>query len=358
MNSQSPAAAPAAGEEKFVLTTSRQFPGWLDAMNAALVFSTYQAGKLFLIGVNRDKKLSIFERSIERPMALCAHGDELYLSSLYQLWKFRDVTGGAQYEGYDRLYAPRNCWVTGDLDIHDIKVEPSGRLIFVNTLFSCLATPSGTDSFSPLWRPPFISKLAAEDRCHMNGLAMRDGRPAFVSAVAKSDVADGWRDHRRGGGIIIDVASGEIVAHGLSMPHAPRWRDGKVWLLNAGSGEFGFVDPADGRFVAVTFCPGFLRGLHFIGDYAVATMSLSRGNRTFEGLPLEQKMEASGAAPRCGIAVIDLRSGDLAHWLRIEGVVTELFDAVLLGGVKRPAAIGFRSDEIRRVLSIGPEAAL
>ncbi len=340
------------------MTTSRQFPNWLAAQDASIAFTTYQAGKFFLIGVQPDQKLSIFERTIERPMALCAEGDELYLSSLYQLWNFRDVTAGNQYDGYDRLYAPRHCWVTGDLDIHDVKIDKDGRVIFVNTLFSCLATPSSKDSFAPIWTPPFISKLAAEDRCHMNGLAMRDGRPAYVTAVAKSDVADGWRDHRRDGGIIIDVASGEIMANDLSMPHAPRWHNGKVWFLNAGSGELGFTDPSDGRFVAVTFCPGFLRGLHFIGDFAIATMSLPRGNRTFEGLPLEEKMEASGAAPRCGIAVIDLKTGDMVHWLRIEGIVTELFDAVLLPGVKRPAAVGFRSDEIRRVLSVGETQSL
>ncbi|MEZ5983448.1 MAG: TIGR03032 family protein [Parvularculaceae bacterium] len=345
-------------QEKFVLTTSRLFSGWLADQNASLVFSTYQAGKLFLIGVNKDGNLSVFERTIERPMALCAHGRDLYLSSLFQLWKFCDITRGADYEGYDRLYAPRVGWVTGDLDIHDIKADRSGRIIFVNTLFSCLATLSDEASFAPIWKPNFISKLAAEDRCHLNGLAMRDGRPAFVSAVAQTDIADGWRDRRRDGGVIIDVESGEVVASGLSMPHSPRWRDGKVWILNAGSGELGFVDPDTGSFTAVAFCPGFLRGLHFLGDFAIATMSLPRGNRTFEGLPLEQKLAAAGADPRCGVAVIDLRSGDLVHWLRIEGVVTELFDAVLLQGVKRPAAIGFRSDEVRRVLSIAPDGAL
>ncbi len=350
--------AAARAEDPLVITTSRLFPSWLDAMDASIAFSTYQAGKLFLVGVNSDKTLSLFERTIERPMALCAHGDELYLSTLYQLWKFRDVTRGGKYEGYDRLYAPRASWVTGDVDIHDIKIDRDGRLIFVNTLFSCLATLSETDSFAPIWKPPFISKLAAEDRCHLNGLAMRDGAPAFVSAVAKSDVADGWRDHRSAGGIIVDVASGEIVAEGLSMPHAPRWRDDRLWLLNAGSGEYGYIEPADGRFVAVTFCPGFLRGLHFIGDFAILTMSLPRGNRTFEGLPLDAKMQAVGAAPRCGIAVIDLKTGDLAHWLRLEGIVTELFDTVVVPGTKRPAAIGFRSDEIRRVLSVAPEAPL
>ena len=59
--------------------------------------------------------------------------------------------------------------------------------------FGCLATLSERASFQPLWRPPFLSGLVPEDRCHLNGLAMRDGQPAYVTAVAASDVADGWR---------------------------------------------------------------------------------------------------------------------------------------------------------------------
>ena len=343
-------------EEALSLTTSRLFSSWLASRNASIAFSTYQAGKLFLIGVNPEGAISVFERTIERPMALCADGGDLYLSSLFQVWRFAAIAGAADYQGYDRLYAPRQSFVTGDIDIHDIKVDADGRVIFVNTLFSCLSTVSTSDSFDPIWRPKFISKLAAEDRCHLNGMAMKNGRPAFVTAVGKSDVADGWRDHRRNGGIVIDVANGEVVAAGLSMPHAPRCRDGKVFLVNAGTGEFGAVDPANGKFTPITFCPGFLRGLDFVDDFAVVTMSLPRGNKTFEGLALQETLEKTGASPRCGLAVIDLKTGDLVHWLRLEGVVTELFDAVILYGAKRPAAIGFRSDEIRRVLSIGPDA--
>ncbi len=344
-------------ESTLSLTTSRLFASWLASRDASIAFTTYQAGKFFLIGVNAEGAISVFERTIERPMALCASGGDLYLSSLFQLWRFAAIAGAGDYQGYDRLYAARQSWVTGDIDIHDIKIDAGGRVIFVNTLFSCLATISATDSFNPIWRPKFVTRLAAEDRCHLNGMAMRDGRPAFVTAVGKSDVADGWRDHRAGGGVLIDVASNEIVATGLSMPHAPRWRDGKVFLVNAGTGEFGHVETANGKFTPIAFCPGFLRGLDFVGDFAVVTMSLPRGNKTFEGLPLQATLDKTGAQPRCGLAVIDLKTGDLAHWLRLEGVVTELFDAAVLDGAKRPAAIGFKSDEIRRVLSIGPDAS-
>lgn len=341
--------------EAFALTTSRNFTGWLKGRNAALVFTTYQAGKIFFIGVNDQGSLSVFERTMERPMAIAVDGDDLYLSTLYQLWRFSAIPAAGDYGGYDRLYAPRQSFVTGDIDIHDIKVDAKGPL-FVNTLFSCLARPSRAASFDPVWRPSFISRLAAEDRCHLNGLAMKDGRPAFVTAVGRSDVADGWRDHRLGGGVVIDVASGEIVAQGLSMPHAPRLHEGKLYLLNAGSGEFGALDPKTGRFEAITFCPGFLRGLEFIDGYAIATMSLPRGDRSFEGLVIEKTLAKTGGAPRCGLAVIDLKTGDLAHWLRLEGVVQELFDVAVLKGVARPAAIGFRSDEIRRVIAVGDEA--
>lgn len=348
----------AAAEPNLSLTTSRLFSSWLAAQNASIAFSTYQAGKLFLVGVNAQQTLSVFERTIERPMALHADGSTLYLSSLYQLWRFEDVARGERPDGYDRLYAPRQSWITGDIDIHDIKTDANGRLMFVNTLFSCLATISEVDSFDPVWRPPFISRLAAEDRCHMNGLAMKDGRPAYVTAVSTSDIADGWRDRRVGGGVVVSIADGAIVADGLSMPHSPRWRDGRIWLVNAGTGEVGFINPRDQKFTPVCFCPGFLRGLSFIGDFALVTMSLPRGDAAFQGLPLQERLDAAGDQPRCGLAVIDLKTGDLAHWLRIEGVVTELFDAVILPGAKRPSAIGFRSDEIRRVLSVGESAAL
>ena len=111
---------------------------------------------------------------------------------------------------------------TGDLDVHDLALDREGKIIFVNTLFSCLATVSPQHSFIPLWQPAFISKLAAEDRCHLNGLAMENGHPRYVTAVGQTDVADGWRDRRKDGGCIIDVNSKEVIVSDLSMPHSPR----------------------------------------------------------------------------------------------------------------------------------------
>ncbi|NWG47268.1 MAG: TIGR03032 family protein [Alphaproteobacteria bacterium] len=349
------AEAPAATGEAFALTSSRQFVTWLEEVDASLCFTTYQAGKIFFLGRHADGRLSVFERTLERCMALHVRDRELWVASLYQLWRFVDVLEtGQHYQDHDRLYAPRQSWVTGDLDIHDIHTTAEGETVFVNTLFSCLSALTEAASFRPVWQPPFITRLAAEDRCHLNGVAFdAAGRAAFATAVAASDVADGWRDRRRDGGVVIDIVRNEIVADGLSMPHSPRLYRGKLYLHEAGRGSFGRLDPGSGRFEEIAFCPGFLRGLSFIEDYAVMTLSLPRENRTFAGLEIDGRLASSGAMPRCGLAVVDLRTGDQVHWVRIEGVVSELYDVALLPGVRRPAAIGFKTDEIRRVIRIG-----
>ena len=335
------------------ITTSRQMLSWLAEQNLSIVLTTYQIGKLFLLGLQPNGELSVFARAFDRCMGLCPTNNGFYLSNLYQVWRFENLfTAGQQEDGYDRLYVPQVGNTTGDLDIHDMAVDADNRLVFVNTLFSCLATLSNTHSCKPIWHPSFISKLAAEDRCHLNGLAMREGRAAYVTAVSASDVVDGWRDHRTSGGIVIDVKSHEMIAHGLSMPHSPRWHQGKLWLLNSGSGEFGYVELESGRFVPTTFCAGYMRGLYFHGNFALVGLSMPRHNKTFSGLPLDENLKSRKAHARCGVQVIDLRSGDAVHWLRMEGMINELYDVITLPGVRRPMALGFMTDEIEWLISV------
>jgi len=332
---------------------SRQFPEWLAENKVSLCFSTYQAGKLFFIGLQPTGRLSIFERTFNRSMGLWGDGQTLWMTSLYQLWRFENaLEPGENHQGYDRLYVPQLAYTTGDVDAHDVSVGSDGRPVFINTLFSCLAAPSEAKSFKSLWRPPFVSRLVPEDRCHLNGLAMENGRPRYVTAVGETDVADGWREKRVGGGVVIDVDNNTIAARGLSMPHSPRLHDGKLWLLNSGTGDFGFVEPASGRFESVAFCPGYLRGLWFHGRFAILGLSQPRENKTFAGLPLDEALAKRGVGPQCGLMVIDLKTGAAAHWLKIEGIVHELYDVVVLPGVQRPMALGLKTDEIRRLLTI------
>jgi uncharacterized protein (TIGR03032 family) len=346
-------AASEQAAPQFELNATRQFVPWLAEQQISLGFSTYQSGKILLIGHNDNAQISIFERTFERPMGLWSDGQTLLASSAYQLHRFTNTLGPAEdADGYDRLFVPQVSYVTGDIDIHDIAMGDDNQPIFVNSLFSCLATVSETASFKVLWQPRFITELQPEDRCHLNGLAMKDGKPGYVTAIAKTNVGDGWRDHRSNGGIVIDVESGEIVAEGLSMPHSPRWHDGTLWLANSGTGEFGSIDLATGRFEPLTFCPGYIRGMAFHKHYAILGISRPRHNKTFNSLALDARLEKEGVQARSGLLVVDLKTGGIVHALYAEGLVTELYDVVVLPGSKRPSLIGFKNDQIKRVLSV------
>lgn len=354
-----------------VITASRHMTAWMTSHRVSLAFSTYQAGKLFLIGLQPDGRLSVFERTFNRCMGLHATPDAqtIWMGSLFQLWRLENYVpaGGSTPDGYDALYVPTVGYTTGDIDAHDMHVGPDGRPVFAATLFNCLGTTSDTHSFRPLWKPPFISPpldaLPPEDRCHLNGLAVDPGTraPAFVTMVSRSDVSDGWRDRRIGGGLLMDVRTSTVVAEGLSMPHSPRVHPAfpsRVWVLNAGTGFLGYVElpgsgaSAPGRFVEVAFCPGFVRGLAFVDRYALVGLSAARENRTFQGLPLDENLRSRDAEPRCAIHVINLDTGATEHWVRIEGVVRELYDVVALRGIRRPKLLGFKTDEIQRTLRL------
>jgi uncharacterized protein (TIGR03032 family) len=328
---------------------SEGFWEWLAQQHVSLAFTTYQGNRLFLLGRHPDGRLAVHERLFDKPMGLCVRGDRLYMACRYQLWQFDNrLPPGHFHQGADALFMPSIAYTTGDLSVHEVVVTSGHELLFVNTDFSCLAALCPGHSFQPLWQPPFISKLVAEDRCHLNGLALHQNQPLYATACSQTDTATGWRQHRRNGGVVLHIPSNSVVAGGLSMPHSPRWYRGRLWLLNAGTGEFGYLDGE--RFVPVLFCPGFARGLAFTGDYAVLGLSKLR-SQSFTGLALESRLAEQGEAARCGLWVIDLRTGTLCQWLQIDGAVEELFDVVVLPGLVRPQAIGLQQDGVERLVS-------
>ena len=340
------------------LQGSPDFPDWLEQSGFSLALTTYQTNRLLLIGSNGDGTFSGFERLFDRPMGLHADadGERLTMATRYQIRELANVLSPDEtHEGYDRVYVPRRAHTTGELDAHDLHRTPKGTIFFVNTRFSCVATPSDTHSFAPVWTPPFVSELSPEDRCHLNGLALQDGRPRYVTAVSQSDVAAGWRDRREGNGVVIDVKSGEIVTGGLTMPHSPHLWNGELYLINAGTGDLGRVDLETGQFEPIAFVPGFGRGLTVRDGHAVVGLSKPRRDEIFQDLPLGRRLEEKGASPRCGLFVIDLETGTTAHWLTFRNVVSELYDVQVLPGVRRPMALGFKTDEIQRFITVEHE---
>lgn len=339
-------------EPIFGISASRGFEQWLAAQKASIAFSTYQVGKVFLIGLKPDGRLWVFNRDVGRCLGLAVHGPELWIAAESRIYRFIDGLTERPSDASDALYVPQAAYFTGDVDAHDIAIGSAGP-VFANTRFNCLAAPSQTHNFRPLWKPSFISRLVAEDRCHLNGVALVDGRAKYVTCISSTDTYDSWREHRVGGGVVIDVDSSEIVGRDLGMPHSPRWRAGKLWLLNSATGELGHLDLKSGGFVPLCFCPGYLRGLAFVGEhFALVGLSRTRGEKLLTGLPLDEALAKREVASRCGIYVIDIRSGAIVHSLAIEGVVSELYDVVAIPGIRQPSMIGLDSEEQKRTISI------
>lgn len=330
--------------------------------NISFAVTSYQSGLLYFIGRNAEGGINVHQSAMPKPMGLCLDGDTgLLMTAGFQIMRFENTLEQGQQinNTFDACYVPRLVHLTGNLDAHDVGLDKDGRIIFVNTRYNCLATTSTKHSFEPVWQPPFITDLVDEDRCHLNGLAMEDGKPRYVTAVSRSNTIDGWRDRRADGGIVIDVKTNEVVCEGLSMPHSPRLHNGKLWLLNSGTGELGYVEfkdknKSEGKFVAKAFCPGFLRGLAFHGNYAYIGLSKPRYKR-FEGLALDQKLKDADSEPWCGIQIIDLSTGACVDWFRIDGNIGELYDLEILPDNTCPMAISPASEEAAGLITFAAQ---
>jgi uncharacterized protein (TIGR03032 family) len=256
--------------------------------------------------------------------------------------------------------------VTGDVQIHEMAwvtspprppgAEDGGEqepeLVFVNTRFSCLASRAPRYSFAPCWRPAFISALAPEDRCHLNGLGVRDGQVRYVSALGATDTPGGWRANKQSGGILLDVPSGTVLARGLSMPHSPRWYADKLWLLESGNGRVGVVDEAAGCYESIAVLPGFTRGLDFYGRFAFIGLSQVRESALFSGIAIAELPERS-----CGVWVLDIISGQTVAYLKFEEAVQEIFAVAVLPGRRFPEVL---NDDPARIANsfVLPDQAL
>jgi uncharacterized protein (TIGR03032 family) len=345
-------SAPVPAAAEFHYTQTDSFVALLGQLGASLLVSTYQANKMLVVRA-AGAGLSTLVRSFERPMGLAALGGCLAMGTQDRVWFLRnapDIAPRVEPVGqHDACFLPRSCHVTGDIGVHEL-AWVSEKLWVVNTRFSCLCTLHSDYSFIPRWRPPFISALAAEDRWHLSGLAIADGRPQHVTALGETDTAGGWRANKSHGGCLIDVPSGAIIARGLSMPHSPRWHDGHLWLLESGTGRLIAVDRAAGMKETVAQLPGFTRGLAFAGPYAFIGLSRIRATSAMDGVPLARRRDEL----KCGVAVVDLRSGLTVAQLEFQTAVEEIFDVQLLPGLRFPEVIGFQKEAIQHTFVVPP----
>lgn len=334
-------ADPASAESRYReirYEHTHSFPALLDQLGVSLLISTYQAGKLVVVGVDQGQVV-LSCHNFERAMGLAVRPDRIAVGTQAQVWFLRgapDLVPRLEPPGrHDGCYLARSAHFTGDVQAHEL-AWVGDELWLVNTLFSCLATLHEAYSFVPRWRPPFITELAAEDRCHLNGLAVVDGRPKYVTCLAQTNTPHGWRPVKATGGCVLDVASGAVVVSDLAMPHSPRVYEERLWLLHSGRGQLALVNPAAGKVDPVVELPGYTRGLAFAGPYAFVGLSRIRETSTFGGMPIEQRKQEL----RCGVAAIDLRSGRQVGYLEFCSGVEEIFDVQVLAGMRWPVLSG------------------
>jgi len=286
-------------------------------------------------------------------MGIAVDSRQLTIGTRNQIWFLRnapDIAPQVEPAGqHDACFVPRSSHVTGDIGVHEL-AWVGDELWIVNTRFSCLCSLHADYSFVPRWRPPFITALAAEDRCHLNGLAIVNGRPKYASALGETDTAGGWRANKPHGGCLLDIDSGEPIVRGLSMPHSPRVHDGRLWILESGTGQLLQIDPATGHRQTVAALSGFTRGLAFGGPYTFVGLSRIRETSAMDGVPLAERREQL----KCGVAAVDLRTGEVIAFLEFQTAVEEIFDVQLLPGLRFPEVFGFQKDAVQHTFIVPP----
>lgn len=329
-------------------------PEFLMQIESSIVITTYQAGKLIFISPKNKNELIQLPRTFNKAMGVALHKNKLAVATKDEVIvlvndKRIATTYPKKPNTYDNFFLPRATYYTGQVDIHDLDYGTEG-LWAVNTSFSCLTLVNDDFSFIPKWKPHFITNLASEDRCHLNGMALKNGQPTFVTALGTGNTPQSWRKNIVGGGVIMDVASNEIITKGLAMPHSPRFYKNDLMVLLSAVGELGRVDTKTGKYETVTKLNAFVRGLAIVGDYAfVGVSKLRQNSSTFKHL------EIAKLSNWAGVSVIHIPTGALVAQLKYMASVDEIYDIQILPNATRPGILNTYTDVHKKALSI-PES--
>ncbi|HEV8378744.1 MAG TPA: TIGR03032 family protein [Tepidisphaeraceae bacterium] len=351
-----PDQSTSTGGDRIECKISDAFATWMSQANGSLAITTYQAGKVVLVGWDpKLNQVTLLPRQFDKPMGLARSPDSrlLALATRHSVILLADAPLLApdyledQKGKYGALYLPRAQYFTGDLNIHDLTFDTDNKLWLVNTRFCCLSHLSTDHSFIPDWKPPFVSDIVPEDRCHLNGLAIVNGKPRYATSLGETNTVGGWRDNKASGGILIDIEANQIILRGLSMPHSPRWRNDQLYLLNSGAGQLLSFDPKTKQSKTIIELPGYLRGLSFAGHFALVGLCQIREKHIFGGLAVQHRH------PKllCGVAIIDLRSGQQAAFFEFTAGVQELYEVLFLPNVHRPMILNTEKDATRQAFT-------
>jgi uncharacterized protein (TIGR03032 family) len=346
-NSDSVFAAVTPGVEPHPMRSvhTSNFAEILAQMGASILVTTYQAGRLVILR-NDGGILNTHFRLFPKPMGMALAPNKLAIGTEMEIREYHNVPAISSKLDppgkHDVCFLPRTSHGTGDVQIHEM-AWIDDEVWFVNTRFSCLCTRSHNFSFQPRWRPPFITQLSPDDRCHLNGLCAVDGRPKYVTALGETDDAGGWRRNKRSGGLIMDLDSNEIISRGLSMPHSPRWYRDQLWVLHSGTGGFGVINRNTGVYESVVELPGFTRGIDFFGPLAFIGLSQVRESAVFSGIPIAERPQEQRA---CGVWVVNIETAEIVAFVKFEDAVQEIFSVQVLTNARFPDLVNDNHDVI------------
>lgn len=333
----------------FDISYSNELPTLLEELNICLLVTTYQAGKLIIIS-SENKQLTQTPISFKKPMGIAIDGTKLAVACLDELRFFSKNEHTAPFVNdeqhqYDTIYLQRASYHTGTLDVHDLAFG-DGMIWGINTMFSCIAVFDINHSFRPKWKPPFISQLVPEDRCHLNGMVMKDGVPKYVTALSTDDEKQGWRKDKLKTGVLMEVPSGEILFSGLSMPHSPRFYEGELYFLESGTGSLMKANLEEKQKELVFQFDCFIRGLSFHQQYAFIGKSQIRETSTdFNDLPIKENSK------NAGVLIFCMKTMQVVGELNYTQDIQELFDVQILENTRNAVVVCSEIEQLSDIIT-------
>lgn len=325
-------------ENTFDIIYSENLPKIFFENKFSVLITTYQAGKLIILGSKNGKELYQTPISLKKPMGIALQDKKMAVACLDEILFFsseENVQDVLNLDGsnYDNAYTHRSTYHTGILDVHDLSFG-EGVLWGVNTLLSCLAVYDINFSFRPKWKPPFIQALVPEDRCHLNGMAILNKVPKYVTALSKTNVEKGWREDKMKTGVLMSVPEGEIIMDSLAMPHSPRIYENKLYVLESGNGNLIEMNMETNEWKVIFNFGCFVRGLSFIGNVAVIGKSKIREtSKDFNDLQVKE------GSTNAGLIFFDIVKKQVVGGINYTNSVEEIFDVQILENTTNPAIL-------------------
>ncbi|MEQ8684441.1 MAG: TIGR03032 family protein [Imperialibacter sp.] len=310
-----------------------------------LAFTTYQAGKIIFLSSTNGETLVKYAKNFKRPMGIAYDpiNQRLAVASKTSIDLFSNSSPLARHfpeypNKHDHLFIHQSRYQTGFLDTHEIEFG-NDQLWVVNTMFSCISSVSPFYHFKTYWKPSFITDLMPEDRCHLNGLELENGEPAFVTCFDGTNAPFGWKNKTLRTGKLIDIRSNKTLLDELPMPHSPVLVNDRIYFLLSGTGEVMEYSLKTGETRCIIKLSSFLRGLAAFGNFLFVGCSKIRDDST-----VFSELEISSKSSFCGIYVIDLRTGINVAGITYTDIVKEIFSIKVIPNSISPGLLTERDE--------------